>query len=88
MDPIINQIKKAHHILLASHREPDGDAISSLLALGLAIGKLNKKTTIYIDNQEFSESTAYCIEGYELVVCKKPFDSYSIDPDNAIVEHY
>ena len=47
MDPIINQIKKAQHILLASHSEPDGDAISSLLAMGLAIGKLNKKTTIY-----------------------------------------
>ena len=47
MDPIINQIKSAQHILLASHREPDGDAISSLLALGLALGKLNKKTTIY-----------------------------------------
>ena len=47
MDPIISQIKKAQHILLASHSEPDGDAISSLLALGLALGKLDKKTTLY-----------------------------------------
>ena len=47
MDPVINQIKKSQHILLVSHSEPDGDAISSLLALGLALGKLNKKTTIY-----------------------------------------
>ena len=47
MDPIISQIKKAQHILLASHSEPDGDAISSLLGLGLALGKLNKKTTLY-----------------------------------------
>ena len=47
MDQIINHIKEASHILLASHSGPDGDAVSSLLALGLAIGKLGRKTTIY-----------------------------------------
>ena len=47
MDQIINQIKKAQHILLASHSDPDGDAVSSLLALGLALSKLDKKTTLY-----------------------------------------
>jgi len=47
MDQIINQIKNARHILLASHSDPDGDAVSSLLALGLALGKLNKKTTLF-----------------------------------------
>ena len=47
MDPIVNQIKQAKHLLLASHADPDGDAVSSVLALGLAIGKLDKKVTIY-----------------------------------------
>ena len=47
MDQIIKQINEAKHILLASHSQPDGDAVSSILALGLAIGKLGKKTTIY-----------------------------------------
>ena len=47
MDQIINQIKKAQHILLASHSDPDGDAVSSLLALGLALNKLGKTTTLY-----------------------------------------
>ena len=47
MDEIINQIKKAQHLLLASHCDPDGDAVSSLLAMGLALGKLDKKVTIY-----------------------------------------
>ena len=47
MDKITTHIKGAHHILLASHSEPDGDAVSSILALGLAIGQLGKKTTIY-----------------------------------------
>jgi phosphoesterase RecJ-like protein len=47
MDKIIKHINEAHHVLLASHTEPDGDAVSSILALGLAIGQLGKKTTIY-----------------------------------------
>ena len=47
MDEIINQIRGAKHVLLTSHSEPDGDAVSSLLALGLAIGKLGQKTTLY-----------------------------------------
>jgi len=33
--------------LLASHENPDGDAIGSLLALGLALEALKKKTTLY-----------------------------------------
>jgi phosphoesterase RecJ-like protein len=47
MDQIINQIKKAQHILLTSHSDPDGDAVSSLLALGLALNHLDKKVTLY-----------------------------------------
>ena len=47
MDQIVNQIKKANHFLLASHTDPDGDAVSSLLALGLALDKLDKKITLY-----------------------------------------
>ncbi len=47
MDEVINQIKNAQHLLLASHCNPDGDAISSLLAMGLALDKLDKKVTLY-----------------------------------------
>jgi len=47
MDQIINHIKEANHILLASHSDPDGDAVGSLLALGIAIGRRSQKTTIY-----------------------------------------
>lgn len=47
MDEIINRIKKAQHLLVASHCDPDGDAIGSLLALGLTVSKLDKKVTIY-----------------------------------------
>ena len=47
MDQIITQIEEANHLLLVSHRNPDGDAVGSLLALGLALGKLDKKATLY-----------------------------------------
>ena len=47
MNQIVNQIKEAKHLLLVSHRDPDGDAIGSLLALGLASGKLGIKATLF-----------------------------------------
>ena len=47
MNQIVNHIKEAKHLLLVSHRDPDGDAIGSLLALGLAAGKLGKKATLF-----------------------------------------
>ena len=37
MDKIIQHIKDGQHLLIASHAEPDGDAVGSLLALGLAL---------------------------------------------------
>jgi len=47
MDQIIRHIKDGQHLLIASHAEPDGDAVGSLVALGLALGKFGKKTTLY-----------------------------------------
>lgn len=47
MDPIIQRIKAAGHLLVASHAEPDGDAVGSLLALGLALEKIGKRTTLF-----------------------------------------
>jgi bifunctional oligoribonuclease and PAP phosphatase NrnA len=41
--------KKAQHILLIGHIEPDGDTIGSLLAMGLSLNKIGKNTTLYID---------------------------------------
>jgi len=47
MEQIIQKIKSSQHILLTSHIVPDGDAVGSLLALGLALGRIDIKTTIY-----------------------------------------
>jgi phosphoesterase RecJ-like protein len=34
-------------MLIASHAEPDGDSVGSLIALGLALDKMDKKITLY-----------------------------------------
>jgi len=50
MDLIIRHLKKSSHILVATHMNPDGDAIGSLMAMGLSLNALNKKTTLYCES--------------------------------------
>lgn len=40
-------MRNSHHVLVATHNNPDGDAIGSLIALGLSLDTLNIKTTLY-----------------------------------------
>ena len=47
MDPIVQSLRTAQRILVTSHRDPDGDAVGSLLAMGLALDRLGKQTTLY-----------------------------------------
>jgi phosphoesterase RecJ-like protein len=47
MDQIIHHLKNSRHALIASHTHPDGDAIGSLMALGLSLNALNHRTTLY-----------------------------------------
>lgn len=44
---IINQLKKSERILIASHAHPDGDAVGSLISLGLGLEELKKKVWLY-----------------------------------------
>ncbi|RJP93433.1 MAG: bifunctional oligoribonuclease/PAP phosphatase NrnA [Desulfobacteraceae bacterium] len=44
---IINQLKKSERILIASHANPDGDAIGSLISLGIALEDSKKKVWLY-----------------------------------------
>ena len=46
LEKCINTIKNSENIFLASHVHPDGDNVGSLLALGMALKKLNKKINI------------------------------------------
>jgi bifunctional oligoribonuclease and PAP phosphatase NrnA len=47
MEQVISQLKKSKRVLVASHANPDGDAIASLLAMALALDSLGKITTLY-----------------------------------------
>ncbi|MBW1821189.1 MAG: bifunctional oligoribonuclease/PAP phosphatase NrnA [Deltaproteobacteria bacterium] len=47
MDRIINQLLSSNHVLLASHTNPDGDAVGSTIAMGLLLGATEKKITLY-----------------------------------------
>ena len=47
IEQIVNQLKKSRTILVASHANPDGDAVGALLALGLALKAMNKGVCIY-----------------------------------------
>ncbi|MCU0600679.1 MAG: DHH family phosphoesterase [Desulfobacterales bacterium] len=47
MHNIINHLKKSNNILLTTHSHPDGDAIGSLLGLGLALEQLKIKVSLY-----------------------------------------
>jgi phosphoesterase RecJ-like protein len=50
MDQIIRHLKQSNHILIATHNNPDGDAIGSLVAMGLSMETFNKKTTLCIES--------------------------------------
>ena len=47
MERITNQLLSSNHILLASHTNPDGDAVGSTIALGILLSKIDKKITLY-----------------------------------------
>jgi len=44
---IISHLKTSNNILIASHKCPDGDAIGSLLGLGIALEEMKKKIRMY-----------------------------------------
>ena len=50
MKQILNHLVESSDILLASHCNPDGDAVGSLTAMGLALEAINKKVYLYNDS--------------------------------------
>lgn len=47
MKKIIHQLTSSSRVLLASHANPDGDAIGALLATGIALEKLGREVVLY-----------------------------------------
>ncbi len=85
IDKIKNQIKQAKKVLVISHQRPDGDAIGSLLAVGLALINAGKIVQLVLkdgipDNFRF-------LHGTELVITQpKGMVDYIIVVDSAELE--
>ncbi len=47
MKKVINHLQKSKNIFLASHIEPDGDALGSTVSMGLLLEKMNKEVLMY-----------------------------------------
>ncbi|MEK6195946.1 MAG: DHH family phosphoesterase, partial [Deltaproteobacteria bacterium] len=47
MDNIVTQLKSCRNVLIASHINPDGDAIGSLVAMGVALQTYGINTTLF-----------------------------------------
>jgi phosphoesterase RecJ-like protein len=47
MKKTIQQLTSSNRVLLASHANPDGDAIGALLAMGIALEKLGCEVVLY-----------------------------------------
>ncbi len=47
MDRIVQHLKTSKRVILASHVNPDGDAIGSLIAMGLSLEQLGKPVLMY-----------------------------------------
>jgi len=46
-EQILRSLTESRRVVVASHENPDGDAVSSLLAIGLALEKQQKNVTFY-----------------------------------------
>jgi phosphoesterase RecJ-like protein len=75
-EAIKERLEKAQHVLVASHVRPDGDAIGSVLGLGLALKNAGKSVQMALADGVAS-SFRY-LEGSELVVRepKEGFDTF------------
>jgi phosphoesterase RecJ-like protein len=61
-------INKSERILVTSHIRPDGDAVGSVLALGLALGDKNKQVVMALDDGV--PSRFHFLEGHDQVVTR------------------
>jgi bifunctional oligoribonuclease and PAP phosphatase NrnA len=80
LDNIVDILKNHNRLFLVSHKDPDGDAIGSLLALGLAL-MLSGKEVVLFNEGPVSNSLA-SLKGAEKIVNNvdrlKEFDAFIV----------
>lgn len=70
MKKIIDTLSTRNRFLIASHVDPDGDAVGSLLAMGLALEATGKKVVMY--NESSIPSPYRFLAGVDRVTCDAP----------------
>ncbi|MCU0563004.1 MAG: bifunctional oligoribonuclease/PAP phosphatase NrnA [Desulfobacterales bacterium] len=50
MDALLQAIETAGRLLVTTHADPDGDAVGSLLAMGLGLTRLGKQVAFYVES--------------------------------------
>jgi bifunctional oligoribonuclease and PAP phosphatase NrnA len=76
MDQIISRLKNSRSVLLATHVNPDGDAIGSLLAMGLAMEALKIEVKLFCQSPI---PTLYRFLPWSHRVCRFPGDIEKYD---------
>ena len=76
MQTIIDQLNRKQKFFLASHTYPDGDAIGSLLALGMALKAMGKK--VYFYNQSPIPAVYRFIPSVALVKQTEPEEVFDV----------
>lgn len=79
MHQIIRHLNNSRHVLVASHENPDGDAISSLVAVGLALEKQGKTVTFF--NPDPIPAVYRFLPSAQRIMSKIPSDTY----DTAVI---
>lgn len=75
LDSILEEIKKAHTIVILTHESPDGDAVSSSLSVMHAISQLGKNADVVIP--EYSKDFKF-LPGAEKILQKGNLESYDL----------
>lgn len=76
LDQIIKLLKDSNHLLITSHDNLDGDAVGSLLAMGLSMAALNKRIVLY---SETTVPAVYRFLPYVGCIVKTVNDAHRFD---------
>jgi phosphoesterase RecJ-like protein len=73
LQKIAEEIRSGHRFLISSHENPEGDALGSILALGLALKQLGKEVSVL--NQDPTPELLSFLPGAEEIVHQVPPDA-------------
>jgi phosphoesterase RecJ-like protein len=75
MKSVLKELKKGKSFLVCSHVGPDGDAMASMLALGLGLEQLGKKV-VYYNNDSVPETLRFLPGAEKAVQALNPKDYF------------